>query len=209
MYEALAAWLRTLPAPVALAVLAVASLALAAVCYAVSARVLRRVVKHTDTTYDDIVLRELRLPVVTTAALGGVALSGTVLELAPDTAYYLRAGGLSVVALVWGRGLFRLGGGLIRAVDERSERTTEFAPIFANVWSFLVAAGTGLAFLRLWEIDVTPCWPRRASSASPSASPRGTPSRTSSAASRCTPTVPTPSGTTWSSTPGRPAPSST
>jgi len=156
MYEGILAWLGTLPTPVALAVLAVGSFLLAGVLYAASARVLRVVTNHTDTTYDDILIGELRLPVVVTAALAGVALSGSVLDVAAETDFYLRAAGLSIVAIVWARGLLRLGNRLVRAVDEGSERTTEFAPIFQNVWSILVVAAGGLALLRLWQVDVTP-----------------------------------------------------
>ncbi len=156
MYEGVFVWLRSLPVAVALAVLTFASLLAAGGLYALSARALRTVRNHTETAYDDILVGELRLPVVATAALAGVAFSGAVLDVAPATDFYLRAAGLSVVAVVWVRGFYRLGNRLIRAIDEGSERTTEFAPIFANVWSILVVAGGGLALLRLWQVDVTP-----------------------------------------------------
>lgn len=147
------------PLEVTLAVLGV-SLALALVVEFVVLRALRRAVMQTDSEFDNILVAELRLPIVVTVGLGGVwlltqtpAAADGLVEPATLERFFGRPS-LTVVILVWGRSLNRI---VNRIVAEGIDSGNyDFAPVFSNVWTLVVTIGAAFVVLRLWRIEVTP-----------------------------------------------------
>ena len=155
LFDGLSAWEATL----ALLLLSLTGAFLAEV---VVLRAARRLVARTETGFDNVLVGELRLPVVVTVGLAGVYLLtqvSTVVEssiLTPaqlDT--FFGQPSLTVIVLAWAWALNRVVNRGVEAVRERGSRF-DFAPVFSNVWTIVVAVGALAAVLTLWEVDVSP-----------------------------------------------------
>ncbi|MGB9985828.1 mechanosensitive ion channel family protein [Salarchaeum japonicum] len=149
-------WLAGLPPWLGVTVLVTASFAAAVFVNEVGLRAVRRLTRRTGTTADDVLLRELRVPIPVTVAVAGAFLAPSVVPVADSTALVLRASALTAAALVWARTLARLGTHGLRAYDARTDESADFAPIFQNLWTFVVLAATAFVVLTVWEIEVTP-----------------------------------------------------
>ncbi|KPN31899.1 mechanosensitive ion channel [Halolamina pelagica] len=154
--------LNALPPTVGLATIVAGSLVAALVVERVVVRLLRRLGRSTENGFDDIVVDELRLPLVVTAALGGVFLltgDGGVLDaLAVDAATrdaLLSRPTLTVLVLVWAWALNAIVNRAVDSVKDAGPRF-DFAPVFSNVWTLVVIVAAGVAVLSVWRIDVTP-----------------------------------------------------
>jgi len=154
--------LNALPPTVGLAAIVVGSLFAAIVVERVVVRLLRRLGRSTENGFDDIVVDELRLPLVVTAALGGVFLltgDGGVLDaLAVDAATrdaLLSRPTLTVLVLVWAWALNAIVNRAVDSVKDAGPRF-DFAPVFSNVWTLVVIVAAAVAILSIWRIDVTP-----------------------------------------------------
>ena len=154
--------LDALPPAAALVVVIVASLAAAVVVERVVIRLLRRFGRSTENGVDDIVIDELRVPLVVSAALAGVFLltaDGGVLDalaVAPATRdTLLNRPALTLLVLVWAWALNAI---VNRAVDRVADAGPrfDFAPVFSNVWTLVVIVAAAGAILSVWRIDVTP-----------------------------------------------------
>ena len=138
------------------------SLGAAVVAEFVVIRAARRFVTRTETGLDEIALAELRLPLVASLALAGVfALTRIdgVVAVVPVSAAALEAffgdPALTLVVVLWAWGLNET---VNRGVDYLQEQGAryDFAPVFSNVWTLVVAVGTVGTVLYIWAIDVTP-----------------------------------------------------
>jgi small-conductance mechanosensitive channel len=125
-------------------------------------RAARRYVTHTDTEYDNIVLAELRAPLVVSAALAGVFVltqvpavrSAVVFRPATLDTFFGRPS-LSVIVVAWAYAANRVVNRLVEAVKDKGSRY-DFAPVFSNVWTLVVLSGAGATLLYLWGIEITP-----------------------------------------------------
>ena len=162
MYSAITAALAALPPWLAIALVVGCSVGAAFAVERVGVRLLHRLSRRTDNALDDILVQELRLPVVTTTALAGVFLltaDGGVLDaLAIDTAtrdMVFNRPTLTLLLVVWAWALNSIVNRGVEAVKDGGPRF-DFAPVFSNVWTLVVAAGTAALVLSVWRIDVTP-----------------------------------------------------
>lgn len=152
--------LAALPFWQAVVVVVAATAVLAVVTERVGLELLRRGVARTDSAADDVVFAELRLPVVTSVFLGGVyalTLLPAVAAVFGDTAVqqFLGRPALSVVVVVWARGLIRAADGVVETVQD-SDHRYDVAPVLSNVWTLAVVGAAGFGLLSLWAVDVTP-----------------------------------------------------
>lgn len=147
------------PIEISVAVL-VMSLVLAVVVEVAIIRTLRGLVRKTESDVDDILLAELRTPLLVTVALSGVwvisqtpAAAGGAVDLATLERFFGKPS-LTIIALVWARALNRI---VNRGVSEGIDSGNyDFAPVFSNVWTLVVTAVAAFVVLRLWGIRVTP-----------------------------------------------------
>lgn len=147
------------PIEITVAVLVI-SFVLAVVVEVAVLRTLQGVVKKTESEFDDILLHELRIPLLVTVSLSGIwviSQSPAAAEGAVDVATLERFFGkpsLTIIILVWARALNRI---VNRVVSEGIDSGNyDFAPVFSNVWTLLVTAVSAFVVLRLWGIRVTP-----------------------------------------------------
>ncbi|MFC7071009.1 mechanosensitive ion channel family protein [Halobaculum lipolyticum] len=154
--------LEALPPWQAALVVVALSLGAAVVAEFVVIRAARRLVTRTETGLDEIVLAEIRIPLVTSFALAGVFLLTSlrsVVEAVPFSEAQLESffgdPALTIVVLLWA---WALNETVNRGVDYLQEQGAryDFAPVFSNVWTILVATGTVGTILYVWNIDVTP-----------------------------------------------------
>ncbi|KTG08285.1 mechanosensitive ion channel family protein [Haloferax profundi] len=138
------------------------SLGGAFVMEAVVIRLLLQYTKRTETGLDNIVVQELRWPLVVTISLAGVYLfaqaPAVATALVVDEAVLDRFFGLpsiSVGVVVWAWALNRLVNRIVESVKDKGSRF-DFAPVFSNIWTIVVSAGTIAALLYLWGIEITP-----------------------------------------------------
>jgi small-conductance mechanosensitive channel len=138
------------------------SLAGAVVAEVVGVRLARRLVTHTDTEFDDVVVQELRLPVVVTVGLTGVFALTRVESVAAQTLVtptqldlFFGKPSLSIIVVVWAWGANQVVNRGVDLVRDRGDRF-DFAPVFSNVWTLVVFLGTVAALLTLWDYDVSP-----------------------------------------------------
>ena len=154
--------LDALPPWQAVAVVLALSLGAAVVAEFVVIRTAKRLVTRTETGLDEIVLAEVRVPLVASLALAGVflltRLDGVVAAVPVAGSTIERFFGdpaLTLVVLLWA---WALNEAVNRGVDYLQEQGAryDFAPVFSNVWTLVVAVGTVGTVLYVWEIDVTP-----------------------------------------------------
>ena len=128
----------------------------------VGVRLAHRLVRRTESQFDDILFEELRLPVVTTVFLGGVyvltltetmATNGVVSAAQIDR--FFGTPSLSIIVVVWAWAANQVVNRTVEGLQEEG-RNFEFAPIFSNVWTLVVIGGATFLLLSLWAIDVTP-----------------------------------------------------
>lgn len=150
------AWLRTLPDWQSAAVLVVLGLVVSRVVSRLAIETIGRAVDHTDTSYDDAIFEELRLPVDVTLALVGAFLATEYVLAVGTTSFLLRGIAATALLAVWGRGLVRLGDRMLDIYDQQTPEATDFGPIFQNLWSFFVLVAALYLLLSAWQIDVTP-----------------------------------------------------
>ncbi|MEF8827810.1 MAG: mechanosensitive ion channel family protein [Haloarcula sp.] len=140
----------------------VGSILAAAAVEQVGVRLLRRMSRSTENGFDDILIDELRLPLVVTVALAGVfllttddgVLAALSVEAESRNALFNRPA-LTLLLVVWAWSLNTIVNRGVRAVKDGGPRF-DFAPVFSNVWTIVLATGTVALALSIWQIDVTP-----------------------------------------------------
>ena len=155
LFEAVPAWQATL-------LLVGVSLGVAFLLEIVVLRTLLQYTSRTATEYDYIVVSELRMPLVITIGLAGVYLLTQVptvtanVLLTPDQLdTFFGRPSLTVILLAWAFAVNRVVNRFVDEVKDKGSRY-EFAPVFSNVWTFLVVVGTVGALLTIWEYSITP-----------------------------------------------------
>lgn len=139
-----------------------ASLAIALALEFVVLRGLLRVTKRTKTQFDNILVSELRLPVVVTAALAGVFVLTKVDPVRENVLFeptqletFFGNPSLSVILLAWAFAVNRLVNRIVEAVNDEHSRF-DFAPVFSNVWTLVVIGGTVVVLLSVWGYSISP-----------------------------------------------------
>ncbi|KAB1196544.1 MULTISPECIES: mechanosensitive ion channel family protein [Haloferax] len=129
---------------------------------AVVIRLLLQYTRRTETALDNIVIQEIRWPIVVTVSLAGIYLfaqtPSVATALVVDDAVLDRFFGLpsiSVGIVVWAWALNRLVNRLVESVKDKGSRF-DFAPVFSNIWTLVVSIGTIGALLYIWGIEITP-----------------------------------------------------
>ncbi|WP_396612940.1 mechanosensitive ion channel family protein [Haloferax sp. S1W] len=129
---------------------------------AVVLRLLFQYTRRTETGLDNIVVQELRWPIVITVALTGIylfaqtpAVADALVVSAADLNTFFGRPSISVGIVIWAWALNRLVNRLVEEVKTKGSRF-DFAPVFSNIWTILVAVGTIGALLYLWGIEITP-----------------------------------------------------
>jgi len=123
-------------------------------------RLARRFVRGTESEIDNIVVEELRLPLVVTAGLVGVFVLTQPGFGATDVIYqdqltnFFGRPSASVIVIVWARAL----NNIVNRVVENVQKTGrfDFAPVFSNVWTLVVLVGAAFFLLTIWNIEITP-----------------------------------------------------
>ena len=155
VFDGLTAWQATV-------VLLGASLVAAVVVEFVVLRLASRAVRRTDTKLDNIVVEELRLPLVVTAALAGVYLLSRTPSVVETTllpsgvvADFFGKPSLVVIIVVWAWAANEVVNRLVDAVKDKGSRF-DFAPVFSNVWTLVVSVAALGALLTLYNVNITP-----------------------------------------------------
>ncbi|WP_245902926.1 mechanosensitive ion channel family protein [Salinigranum rubrum] len=155
LLDGLSAWQATL-------VVLALSLGGALIAEMVVIRGASRLVRRTDTQFDNIVVRNIRWPVVVSVGLVGIyvltrtpAVVESTLITAEQLDTFFGRPSLVVIIVTWAWALNNLVTEAVEEVKERGSRF-DFAPVFSNVWTLVVAVGTVAALLRLYNIDITP-----------------------------------------------------
>lgn len=156
-------WLfETLPAWQATLLLVGLSLGAAILTEVVVLRSLLNYTSRTKTDYDHILVSELRLPVVVTIGLAGIYLlarmpsvTENVLFTAAQLDMFFGKPSLSVILFAWAFAANRIVNRFVDEVKDKGPRF-DFAPVFSNVWTFLVVIGTIGLLLTVWEYSITP-----------------------------------------------------
>ena len=155
LLDGLSAWQATL-------VVVVLSLGAALLVEMVVIRGASRLVRRTDTEFDNITVRNVRWPLVVSVALAGIyvltrtpAVVDSTLVTAAQLDTFFGKPSLAVIIVVWAWALNNLVNESVEVVKEKGSRF-DFAPVFSNVWTLVVAVGTVAALLRLYDIDITP-----------------------------------------------------
>ena len=161
MIDALTSLLAGMPAWQATAVVLALSLGGAVLVEVVLVRSALGLTRRTETKYDNILVQELRLPMVITIGLAGVFLLTRVpavvesVVVAPERLDdFLRKPAVAIILLAWAWAANRI---VERVVDELDAGARyHFAPVFSNVWTLAVAVGTAAGLLALFEVDIAP-----------------------------------------------------
>jgi small-conductance mechanosensitive channel len=155
LLDGLSAWQATL-------VVLALSLGGALIAEMVVIRGASHLVRRTDTQFDNIVVRNIRWPVVVSVGLVGIyvltrtpAVVESTLITAEQLDTFFGRPSLVVIIVTWAWALNNLVTEAVEEVKERGSRF-DFAPVFSNVWTLVVAVGTVAALLRLYNIDITP-----------------------------------------------------
>jgi small-conductance mechanosensitive channel len=121
-----------------------------------------RLVRRTETEFDNIVVRSARWPLVLSVALAGVyvltrtpAVAGSTVFAPGQLETFFGKPSLAVIVVSWAWALNNVVNEAVDVVKERGSRF-DFAPVFSNVWTLVVTVGAAAALLRLYDVDITP-----------------------------------------------------
>jgi small-conductance mechanosensitive channel len=121
-----------------------------------------RLVRRTDTQFDNIVVQNIRWPLVVSVGLVGIyvltrtpVVVESTLVTADQLDTFFGRPSLVIILVTWAWALNNLVTEGVELVKEKGSRF-DFAPVFSNVWTLVVAVGTVAALLRLYNIDITP-----------------------------------------------------
>jgi small-conductance mechanosensitive channel len=155
LFDGLTAWQATL-------VVVALSFGAAVAVEFVVLRGAARLVRRTDTEFDNLVVRNVRWPLVVTVALAGIYVLTRTPAVVENTLVtpvqldtFFGKPSLVVILLAWAWALNNLVNEGVEIVKEKGSRF-DFAPVFSNVWTLVVTVGTAAALLRLYDVDVTP-----------------------------------------------------
>jgi small-conductance mechanosensitive channel len=158
--QVLTEFLGTLPVLERTVLVLAVSIGIALLLEFVVLRIARELVSATGSEFDDIVLQELRWPIVLTAALGGVFVLTQTPDVGTDvlgkeqlTVFFGRPAA-SVIVLLWAFALNRMVNRAVDAVDKTGKYG--FAPVFSNVFTLVVVLGATFFVLTIWGIAITP-----------------------------------------------------
>ena len=121
----------------------------------------RNVVNRTGTKFDNVVIEEVRWPLIVTATLGGVWLltvsstdaATVVVDDQQLEAFFAKPVAVLII-LIWAYALNNIVNRAVDLVDKTGKY--DFAPIFSNVWTLVVMAGAGVLALSVYDIAITP-----------------------------------------------------
>ena len=153
---AAAEWLAALPDWQAVLVLVLGAVVLSALLQVGGDRLLRRLTARIPGKVDDVVLGYVHLGIWVTVLVGGVSLGFDRIGFLDGYAAPVRAGALTVIALTWGYAFLRIGPPVLTGITDSRYVDDQVRPIFQNVWTVVVLAGSTFAVLAIWRIDVTP-----------------------------------------------------
>lgn len=97
---------------------------------------------------------ESYVPIAVTIVALGVYYALRIIDQV-ETSQVLIGAILTLLTILWGRALIRLGKKWIEIVNE-SERSYEFTPIFKNLWTIAIVIIGVLLLLAIWDLEVTP-----------------------------------------------------
>jgi len=125
-------------------------------------RTLLQYTSRTKTQYDNILVGELRLPIVLSTALAGVFLLTQIpsvyenVVFAPDQLdTFFGKPSVSVIIVAWAIAANRIVNRFVDEVKDKGPRF-DFAPVFSNVWTLVVLIGTIGMILSTWNYSISP-----------------------------------------------------
>lgn len=149
----------TLPAWQQLFAIVVVAVVAAKLVNVVSAAVIHRISRRSESGLDDVVVQELRLPLYATVVLGAVYYSAGLFAELPygfeQLSVFVGRLAVSGIALAWTYGAIRIGRRGLEVVREGGTQY-QFAPILKNIWTFAVVLAAFLALIGIWGVDLTP-----------------------------------------------------
>jgi small-conductance mechanosensitive channel len=123
---------------------------------------LLRYTSRTKTQYDNIIVSELRLPIVLSVALAGVFLLTQIPSVYENVLFtpdqldtFFGKPSVSVIIVAWGFAANRTVNRLVDEVKNKGPRF-DFAPVFSNVWTLVVLVGTVGMLLSTWNYSISP-----------------------------------------------------
>lgn len=131
------------------------SLILAKVIQEIGSWALPRLFARTSGDLDNIVFQHLHAPLYITVAVVGIYIATFSLNLSTRVDFWVRAIALTLITAIWGWALIRVGNRFFAHMKESGERY-EFAPIFENIWTFVVVIIALFTLLSIWRVDITP-----------------------------------------------------
>jgi small-conductance mechanosensitive channel len=146
----------SLPQWHALTLIAVVSVTVAGTIQAVGDPLIRRITPRIEGQIDDIVLRTLHPPLYLSALLVGFYLARQPLQLNTTLDAQVRATVLTVLIVLWGVTLIRLGRKVSNELTGVEQFEQSVIPIFQNVWTAVLLGGGAFLVLQVWNYDVTP-----------------------------------------------------
>ncbi len=139
--------------------IAVGTILVAGLAWVFFHRLMTVVIRRTSTTLDDQILSALRLPVVYSILLGGLALLAKDMGL-PGIVEYLVMGMLiSIIALIWTVAAMRIGRVFLGVISENVDHITwiepKTLPLFDMLLTVAVVGGFLYFFCVAWKIPLT------------------------------------------------------
>jgi small-conductance mechanosensitive channel len=138
------------------------SLGIALLLEFVVLRSLLRYTSRTKTQYDNILVSELRPPIVLSAALIGVFLLTQIPSVYENVLFtpeqldtFFGKPSVSIIIIAWAFAANRIVNQLVEEVKDKGPRF-DFAPVFSNVWTLVVLIGTIGILLSTWNYSISP-----------------------------------------------------
>lgn len=123
-------------------------------------KVLRKFSHFTNTDIDDRIIDLIHKPVFLTIIIVGIALSTDYLQLPPKALLASLGILYSVIAVIWCVTAVRLSNTVIehavRRVSDISGLSNDIIPLVENVSKIIILAGTLMAILSIWKVNITP-----------------------------------------------------
>lgn len=123
-------------------------------------RFLKTMAAKTKTEIDERVINMLHRPVYQTIVISGGLIATSFVAPTERISFFVSGVLKSAILLIWGVVIFRLSHTLIDEIGKRITDVTglgkELLPLFENIGKILIIIVTGMIFLSLWRVDITP-----------------------------------------------------
>lgn len=124
-------------------------------------KVFRKFAKFTKSNIDNLIIDLIHRPIYFSVILIGCVLAVIYLKFSPEITLYTKSTIYTATSIIWAVTLIKIGNVIVEnaSIFSSSDSTglgRDIVPLIENIFKIVIIAGTLMAVLSIWKIDITP-----------------------------------------------------